>query len=247
MINFCISLTTIPLRAKSINKTLTSLNRQSVIANKIFLNIPKNFRRFNTNIKIDIKSLEKEFENLEIVDCDDYGPGTKLLGSLEKIQNYDYVILVDDDHIYKKYMLEYFKNRFLNNSDKSYSFHVYNVLDCKVGQGADGFLIRSKYLKNIYNFYENYVQNDKRLILNDDLWISVYLNKVLKIDIESIFSMIRQPIFFKIKSIYKKHTQLGAIIETYSQDRKQARKLKHEENCQTYKELKSRTKNFTIL
>ena len=144
-------------------------------------------------------------------------------------------------------MLEYFKNRFLNNSDKSYSFHVYNVLDCKVGQGADGFLIRSKYLKNIYNFYENYVKNDERLILNDDLWISIYLNKVLKIDIESIFSMIRQPIFFKIKSIYKKHTQLGAIIETYSQDRKQARKLKHEENCQTYKELKSRTKNFTIL
>lgn len=247
MTNFCISLTTIPPRAKSINKTLRSLNQQSVKANKIFLNLPKNFRRFNTNIKIDIKSLEKEFKNLEVVDCDDYGSGTKLLGSLKKIQNYDYVILVDDDHIYKKYMLEFFKNRFLNNSDKSYSFHVYNVLDCKVGQGADGFLIRSKYLKNIYNFYENHVKNDERLILNDDLWISIYLNKVLKIDIESIFSMIRQPIFFKIKSIYKKHTQLGAIIETYSQDRKQARKLKHEENCQTYKELKSRTKNFTIL
>lgn len=247
MKNFCISLTTIPPRVKFIKKTLESLSNQSVKANKIFLNIPKNFRRFKDNVNIDIKSLEKEFENLEVVSCKDFGPGTKLLGSLQKIQSYDYVILVDDDHIYKNQMLELFNSQFLNDVNTSYSFHVYNVKDCKVGQGADGYLINTKYLKGISNFYENYVKNDKRLIINDDLWISIYLNKVLKIDIESIFSMIKQPIFFKIKSIYKKHTQLGAIIETYKQDRKQARKLKHEENCQTYEELKSRTNNFTIL
>ena len=81
MKNFCISLTTIPPRVKFIKKTLESLSNQSVKANKIFLNIPKNFRRFKDNVNIDIKSLEKEFENLEVVSCKDFGPGTKLLGS----------------------------------------------------------------------------------------------------------------------------------------------------------------------
>ena len=247
MKKFCISLTTIPPRVKFIKKTLDSLKNQTIKADKIFLNVPKNFRRFKDNININIKSLEKEFENLEVVSCEDYGPGTKLLGSLRKIQKYDYVILVDDDHIYKNQMLEFFNSQFLNDSNTSYSFHVYNIKDCKVGQGADGYLINTKYLKDISNFYENYVKHDKRLMINDDLWISIYLNKIMKINIESIFSMIRQPFFFKIKSIYKKHTQLGAIIETYSVDRKKAREIKYKENCEKYVELKSKTKNFTVI
>ena len=196
MKKFCISLTTIPPRVKFIKKTLDSLKNQTIKADKIFLNVPKNFRRFKDNININIKSLEKEFENLEVVSCEDYGPGTKLLGSLRKIQKYDYVILVDDDHIYKNQMLEFFNSQFLNDSNTSYSFHVYNIKDCKVGQGADGYLINTKYLKDISNFYENYVKHDKRLMINDDLWISIYLNKIMKINIESIFSMIKQPIFF---------------------------------------------------
>lgn len=247
MKKFCISLTTIPPRVKFIKKTLDSLKDQTIKADKIFLNVPKNFRRFKDNININIKSLEKEFENLEVVSCEDYGPGTKLLGSLRKIQKYDYVILVDDDHIYKNQMLEFFNSQFLNDSNTSYSFNVYNIKDCKVGQGADGYLINTKYLKDISNFYENYVKHDKRLMMNDDLWISIYLNKIMKINIESIFSMIKQPIFFKIKSIYKKHTQLGAIIETYSLNRKKAREIKYKENCETYDELKSKTKNFTVV
>ena len=38
--------------------------------------------------------------------------------------------------------------------------------------------------------------------------------------------MIEQYLIYFIKSIYKKHTQLGAIIETYSSNRKEARKKK---------------------
>ena len=60
------------------------------------------------------------------------------------------------------------------------------------------------------------LKDNKKLILNDDLWISIYLNKVLKVDIISAFPFLKQPFLFKHKSIYKKHTQLGAIIETYS-------------------------------
>ena len=160
---------------------------------------------------------------------------------------YDYVVLVDDDHVYKKEMLEIFYEQANKNLEASYSFCVYDILDCKIGQGADGFLINTKHLKNILSFFNKHVKNNKRLIFNDDLWISIYLNKILKTDIKSVFHFLKKPFFIKNKSIYKKHTQVGAIIETYSANRKMARELKYKENCEEYLLLKNSTNNFTNL
>ena len=87
---------------------------------------------------------------------------------------------------------------------------------------------------------------NSKLFLNDDLWISVYLNKVLKIDIESSFPLLKQSFFKKYKSIYTKHTQAGAIIETYSPMRKKARELKYRENCDEYSLLKKRLTEVLI-
>ena len=246
MNNFCVSLTSIPPRFNFLEKTLNSLEKQNKKPEKIFLNIPKKFERFSS-ISYDFSSLLRKFKNLEINKCEDYGPGTKLLGSLNKITKYDYVVLVDDDHLYKKEMLEIFYQQANKNLEACYSFCVYDILDCKIGQGADGFLINTKYLKNILSFFNKYVKKNKCLILNDDLWISIYLNKVLNIEINSVFSHLKQSFFFKHKSIYKKHTQVSALIETYSLNRKKARELKFKENCDEYIFLKNKTNNFTNL
>ena len=40
----------------------------------------------------DITKIGNAYENLEITRCEDFGPGTKLLGSFDKIFKYDYVI-----------------------------------------------------------------------------------------------------------------------------------------------------------
>ena len=152
MLSFCVSLTTIPPRYATLKKTLDSLQKQKKIPEKIFLNIPNNFKRFS-NIDFDFDDLTKKYKNLKINRCEDFGPGTKLLGSLNEILNYDFVILIDDDHIYKDEMLEIFYNQALKNLDDSYSFCVYDVIDCKVGQGADGFLINTKYIKDILFFF----------------------------------------------------------------------------------------------
>ena len=244
MKNFCISLTTIPPRYETIKKTLDSLKNQSKKPDKIFLNIPKNFKRFSKK-ENDIRYLVNYYENLEIIKCEDLGPGTKLLGSIDKILNYDYVVLVDDDHIYKKDMLQIFYEKGLEDPNKAYSFCVYDVLDCKIGQGADGFMINTKFLKNISKFFNLYIKNNEKLFYNDDLWISIFLNKILKIDIQSLFPMLKNTLFKKNKSIYKKHTQLGALIETYSSNRKKARELRFKESCKEYLILKDATKNFT--
>jgi hypothetical protein len=241
--NFCISMTSIPPRFSTLEKTLISIDQQKIKPKKIFLNIPKTFQRFS-NFDYDFNILLKKFENLIINKCEDFGSGTKLLGSINEILNFDFVVLLDDDHVYNKQMLKIFNDQFNKNMSVSYSFCVYDIMDCKIGQGADGFLINTKYLKDIKKFYKKYVENNKKLFLNDDLWISIYLNKISKVDIVSVASFVKMPFFFKFKSIYKKHTQLGAIIETYSSNRKKARELKFKENCNEYVMLKNKTNNF---
>ena len=245
MENFCVSLTSIPPRFETLEKTIRSINSQIKKPQKIFLNIPLKYKRYPDS-KYDISRLEIIFENLKIIRCKDYGPGTKLLGSLQYLMDYDYVVLIDDDHIYNKDMLNIFNKEALKDLDKAYSFCVYNVEDCKVGQGADGFMINTDFLKEILDFFNKFVLNNKKLFLNDDLWISIYLNKVLKKDIKNLFQLIKQPIFFKkIKSIYKKHTTVDALIELYSKNRKKARDIKFKENCEEYLLIKSQTENFT--
>ena len=239
-------MTSIPPRFDGLEKTLNSLELQNKKPEKIFLNIPEQFHRFSS-IDYDFSYLLKKFTNLKLNKCEDYGPGTKLIGSLDDVLEYDYVVLLDDDHVYKKEMLEIFYQQANKNLEVSYSFCVYNILDCKIGQGADGFLINTKYLKNILGFFNKYVKNNERLIFNDDLWISIYLNKILNIDIKSVFHFLKKPFFIKNKSVYKKHTKVDALIETYSPNRKIARELKYKENCKEYLLLKSKTNNFTNL
>ena len=247
MKNFCVSLTSIPPRFSTLEKTIRSINDQIKKPQKIFLNIPLKYKRYPDS-KYNISRLEKVFKNLKIIRCNDYGPGTKLLGSLEYLMDYDYVILIDDDHIYNKNMLNIFNKEALKDLDRAYSFCVFNIEDCKVGQGADGFMINTHFLKGILEFFNKFVINNKRLFFNDDLWISIYLNKILKKDIINLFQLIEQPLFFKkIKSIYKKHTTIDALIELYSKDRGKARDIKFKENCEEYLLIKSKTKNFTII
>ncbi len=50
--------------------------------------------------------------NVEITRCEDYGPATKLMGSLKKIMKYDCVVFLDDDHIYNSKMCEIFIKEF---------------------------------------------------------------------------------------------------------------------------------------
>ena len=75
-------MSTIPSRIRNIDEVLSAINNQTIKPNKIYLNIPYEYKRF-PNETIDenfIKALN--YENLEIVRCSDFGPGTKIMGSL---------------------------------------------------------------------------------------------------------------------------------------------------------------------
>ena len=97
------------------------------------------------------------------------------MGSLNKIRNnYDCVVLVDDDHIYHEKTIEIFIKNF-ENKKINYSYYLNKILNIRNGQCSDGFLINVDLLDNIDEFYLNYVKDNKQMFLDDDLWFAIYL------------------------------------------------------------------------
>ena len=93
-----ISLTTIPPRMNLLGDTLASLLAQSLVPDRIVLNIPKRYRR--PEFVYDTLPSLPVGVDLEIADLD-YGPATKLLPLLRSCNGQDVnIIFCDDDRIY---------------------------------------------------------------------------------------------------------------------------------------------------
>ena len=206
--NFCVSFTTLPSRLENIKKTIDSINNQSLKPKKIFLNLPYKFKRFPRYEFKEEQIVKLKKNNIEIIRCDDYGPGTKLMGSLNKIKNFDLTIILDDDHLYHYRMFEIFVEEFKKKA-ANYSFYVQKLFKLSMGQGADGILINTKNLSNIRVFYDIFVKKNKNLFLDDDLWISLYLQFIEKnqiIDLSKKFKKLTNE-----ELVYKKHSDVDSL------------------------------------
>ena len=212
-----VSLTTIPSRVKNLNKSVESLLKQICKPNKIFINIPTKYKRFKEIIE---KDHIPKFNDpaVEISRCEDFGPGTKLLGSLGKFKDNSLVILADDDHIYEDYMIEKFNHFYLKSPENAYSFYVHPLGSFGVGQGADGFAINSNFLGGIDKFYEEVVKKNDVLFIHDDLWTSFFLFYVKKVKILSLQSHLKKDESDKFSLIYKKHSHDHGLITSYGEN-----------------------------
>jgi hypothetical protein len=214
-INFCVSLSSVPSRFEGVKKVVNSLNKQTIKPSKIFLNIPYNYKRFpeikdvNLDIFQDIKD-----DNFEICRCEDFGPGSKLLGSINSLKNFDFVILVDDDHYYHPRMCEIFNKYFNLNKEQAYSFFTVKIYDLIMGQGADGFLINTHHLDSVLDFYNKHVRDYKYCFLNDDFWISMYLNKFKKKRVVSLEDITTKEI--NQKHVYEKINFSEPLYKIYN-------------------------------
>lgn len=203
VLNFCVSISTIPSRLAHINDILYAINNQTIRPNKIYLNIPYNYKRFPDKhvSEQDLKHINRE--NLEIVRCKDFGPGTKILGSINKVKKYECVILLDDDHIYHQNIFEIFIDEF-KKKNINYSFYLNKIFNIKMGQCADGFLINTKLLDGIETFYDNYVKMNKNMVMDDDLWLAIFLQKEKKSTIKNLIDKFREITNKEI--VYKQNT-----------------------------------------
>ena len=216
-----ISISTIPQRLKYLKESVNSLLNQTRKPDKIFVNIPYKYKRFKETIE-DNQIPKFDSSIVEITRCEDYGPGTKLLGSLNKFEKNSLVILADDDHTYEDYMIEKFFYFYSIAPNKAYSFYVHPLGNFGIGQGADGFAINTNHLNGIKNFYDTVVKDYKELFLYDDLWISYFLYYFKKNKILSLQEHLKKRNDGKRTLIYKTHIVASGLISTYGKNLKES-------------------------
>jgi len=240
-----VSVSTIPQRLKNLNNSIESLLKQTLKPDKIFVNIPFKYRRFSEIVE---DHQIPKFDNniVEVTRCEDNGPGTKLLGSLSKLQKNSLVILADDDHFYENYMIEKFFYFYSKAPNNAYSFYVHPLGNFGIGQGADGFAINTNNLEGIKNFYDKVVKDYEELFLYDDLWISYFLYFLKKNKILSLQEHLKQDKEGKRKLIYKTHIIASGLISTYGKNLIEAVKKRDEIAIKSFKYMQEKTKDLSF-
>tara|TARA_Y100000590_G_scaffold249010_1_gene279809 strand:- start:555 stop:1286 length:732 start_codon:yes stop_codon:yes gene_type:complete len=240
-----ISISLIPARLNNLHETIETLLKQTKKPDKIFINIPYQYKRFNETIK---ENEIPHFNNdiIEVTRSEDYGPGTKLLGSINKVEKNSLLILADDDHLYKDYMIEKFFYFYSKAPNNAYSFYVYPIENFPVGQGADGFAINTNHLDGIENFYDKIVKHNKDLLLNDDLWISYFLYFIKKNKILSLQEHLKKEKDVKTPLIYSQRIITSGLIETYGKTLNEAVKKRNEISVKSFNYMKEKTKDLNF-
>jgi len=240
-----VSISTIPQRVKNLNESIKSLLNQTKKPDKIFINIPFKYERFKEIIKDDqIPKFDSSV--VEITRCEDCGPATKLLGSLDKLKKDSLVILADDDHVYENYMIEKFFYFYSKAPNNAYSFYVHPLGNFGIGQGADGFAINTNYLQGIKNFYDKVVKDYKELFLHDDLWISYFLYFFKKNKILSLREHLKKDKDGKPSVIYKKHILASGLVETYGNNLYEAVRKRDQIAVESFKYMQEKTKDLSF-
>jgi len=240
-----VSISTIPPRIKNLEKSVKSILSQTLKPDKIFINIPYKYKRFKEIISDDQIPNFKD-TSIEVTRCEDSGPGTKLLGSLDKMKKDSLVILADDDNIYENYMVEKFYYFYKVAPENAYSFYVHPLDNFPIGQGADGFAINTNALQGIKNFYEKIVKDYKELFLYDDPWISYFLYNIKKNKILSLQEHLKKKDDGKIPLIYKTHTISSGLIELYGKNLNEAVKKRDQITKESLKYMIEKTKNLSF-
>ena len=240
-----VSISTIPQRLKNLNETVESLLNQTLKPNKIFINIPYKYDRFSEIIK-DNQIPKFNSDAVEVTRCEDCGPGTKLLGSLNKIKKNSLLILADDDHVYRDYMIEKFFYFYSKAPNNAYSFYVHPLGNFGIGQGADGFAINTNNLEGIKNFYDYVVKDYKELFLYDDLWISYFLYFFKKNKILSLQEHLKKDSGGKPSLIYKTRIVASGLVSTYGKNLIEAIKKRDQIAVKSFKYMQEKTKNLVF-
>ena len=169
------SFTSIPSRLNDTEKVIKSLLNQTYPIEKIIFNIPiGTFKRTGEEYFVP-KYLEKYKDKVEVVRCKEYGPGTKLLGGLDRIPYDSFIYVIDDDLTIPKNHLERLVSHLDDDTDVVSNTLCYDNLIVNSGVcGFSGFIVNRNILDNIYDFFDKL---PKSCYSVDDKWISVYLQK----------------------------------------------------------------------
>jgi hypothetical protein len=179
-----VGLTSLPSRVAKLEPTIESLLAQTLKPDRIFVSLPRRSIREKREYQLP-DWLASPPPGVQLVRPEhDYGPATKLLGCLDRIDGDSCLIVVDDDMVYKPFLVERLYRAQLSRTDTSFSFFVERIGRLRVGQGADGFSHWTPNLAGIDAFAAVALKS-RHLFVADDLWVSLFLQNK-RICIESL-------------------------------------------------------------
>jgi hypothetical protein len=168
-----ICMTAIPSRINLIEPVINSLISQCVTPDKIYINVPVEYKRFKEKIKEPKFINEKYKDMVEFFYLDnDYGPATKFIGSLlnNKISKNDLVVITDDDVVKVNNWLR----MLLSNHEKN---RITGFVEKQLGEsiiwGYLGYVFR-KGLLNVKDIIKFYSKVYTECFLVDDHWFTGY-------------------------------------------------------------------------
>ena len=172
-----VSIATIPSRIASIEPTLRSILNGDLSPDLITVCTPKYCELERSGYEIPAFLLNGSHgSKVRHVEIDrDWGPGTKILGSLGQIPPLDTILIIaDDDVVYHEQFVSRLVAAQLDDRYRSSSFYVYRSHGLTIATGCDGHAIWAQSLVGIMDFAERYVWNTS-LLYHDDIWIAFFL------------------------------------------------------------------------
>jgi len=200
-----ISLTTIPSRFVSddFDIMIESLINQTLSPDHIIINICKEYKRQfeydDMYYKIKLENFCSNYQNVHINKCNDYGPGTKILGLCEfkefKINPNDIIIITDDDLIYKPNMTYHYAMVYqlyqcecigiaeenvapwIDNNIKNNNKYIYYDNYDTYLYGWLSWSIKYRNIDGLLEYYNGIVKLDENIWKHDDLIFTMYYKK----------------------------------------------------------------------
>lgn len=191
-----VTLTTTPANFVFVHKTINTLLSQTVVPDRIVVNVPTSYIRQDMNsdyFDVTISPKCNFPEQLELNFCTDFGSATKFLGLLQspnKIGDKDIVIVLDDDISYPDKLVETHVRYHSNCSDTVFSVCASNMSErnivncnwvdssaCDIVEGWGSYSIRGHMLDRDMFSVLHYPKSTLR---SDDIFISNYLSKYKK-------------------------------------------------------------------
>lgn len=184
-----VSLSTTPYRINDLQPTINSLLAQNAPIKKIYLNIPYVFKRDNLEYAIPEWLLNQK--QITILRTEDYGPATKLLGTLANtnLPGNAIIITIDDDVIYPSNLVLQLAYKAKMHPDRAIGI-VGAVIDVNADLGlrkiktSDALVnILQGYAGVAYrrNFFDDSIfaitSAPKECINSDDVYLSFFLAK----------------------------------------------------------------------
>jgi hypothetical protein len=179
--NVYLSFTTIPSRAERSYRIIQDLlkeNQRDRFFTKLFLCLPDKYISFRENIdhhqRQRIKSLESE--SFQVLECQDYGPATKIVPVLQHLDgDLNAILVIFDDNCYIFDAFRQIIRKQDKSLDKSFTFYTYMFHGLHVPQGVDLISFWIPNLSDFVPYFKKNVPEQDGCFFVDDLIIAFYL------------------------------------------------------------------------